>query len=142
MSIDVTPQRETQLSQQVAEEIRALLARRRVRQSQLARELQVSEQWLSVRLRGVQAIDLNDLQRIAAALGVRVVDLLPKTSGEPGSQTTAPYLDRHEQSDHMKDPSHSRPRDNRPNGHPNPAHVPPVQRRPARIPHAGQRRAA
>ncbi len=82
MAIDVTPTRTASLSEHVAEEIRALLARRRTRQSQLARQLGVSEQWISVRLRGVQPIDLNDLARIAEALDVSVVALLPASIRE------------------------------------------------------------
>lgn len=82
MSVDITPSVTPSLTEQVAEEIRALIARRRVRQSHLARKLGVSEQWISVRLRGVQPIDLNDLQRIAEALDVAVVDLLPETASD------------------------------------------------------------
>jgi transcriptional regulator with XRE-family HTH domain len=77
----------TPLTESVAEEIRVALARRRMRQSHLARQLGTSDQWLSIRLRGIQPIDLNDLQRIAAALGVSVVDLIPAgerdAAGEP-----------------------------------------------------------
>src|SRR6266536_466589 len=65
MSLDVTPPRASSLSERVAEEIRVVLARRRIRQSQLARKLGVSEQWISVRLLGKQPIDLDDLERIA-----------------------------------------------------------------------------
>jgi transcriptional regulator with XRE-family HTH domain len=83
MSIDVTPSATASLSERVAEEIRVLLARRRIRQSQLARELGQSEQWVSVRLRGVQPIDLNDLQRIAEVLGVTPTELLPRASSAP-----------------------------------------------------------
>lgn len=70
------------LSDDTAAEIRAWMGRLQVRQSVLARRLGENDQWLSVRLRGVTPIDLNDLQRIAAALGVRPVDLLPKTASE------------------------------------------------------------
>ncbi len=65
------------LTQLVATEIRVQMARADVRQSQLAREINKTEQWLSVRLRGRQPIDLNDLSLIAGALGVGVHDLLP-----------------------------------------------------------------
>lgn len=65
------------LTQLVATEIKVAMARADVRQSQLARELGKNEQWLSVRLRGRQPIDLNDLALIARALGVGVHELLP-----------------------------------------------------------------
>lgn len=78
MSIDVTLS--ATLSERVAEEIRALMARRRVRQTQLAREIGVNDQWLSVRLRGVQEIGLNDLARIADGLGVDPSALITGTA--------------------------------------------------------------
>lgn len=58
-------------------EIKVAMARREIRQSQLARKMGVTEQWLSVRLRGVQEIGLNDLAQIAEALDVEINDLLP-----------------------------------------------------------------
>lgn len=67
-------------SAEVAAEIRAVMGRRGVRQSQLARMLGTTDVWLSVRLRGVQAIDLNDLWRIADALDVPVVDFMPPSA--------------------------------------------------------------
>lgn len=65
------------LTQLVATEIRVQMARADVRQSQLAREIGKTEQWLSVRLRGRQPIDLNDLALIAQGLRVGVHELLP-----------------------------------------------------------------
>lgn len=70
------------LTQLVATEIKVEMARQDLRQSQLARKLGVTEQWLSVRLRGKQPIDLNDLARIAAGLNVSVYTLLP----DPGTE--------------------------------------------------------
>lgn len=78
MGTDLTQDMRLSLSAQVAEEIRVVMTRRRVKQSDLARTLGKSEQWVSVRLRGVQPIDLNDLQLIAAALDVEVAELLPR----------------------------------------------------------------
>lgn len=66
------------LQSYVAAEIRAQLARRRVTQSELAAAVGVSNAWVSVRLSGKQAIDLNDLESIAAAIDVPVYDLLPE----------------------------------------------------------------
>lgn len=62
----------------VAEEIRAMLGRRRMSGRELARKLDVSPSWVSYRLTGTQEIGLNDLARIADALGVGIVDLLPR----------------------------------------------------------------
>lgn len=84
MTIDVTAG--ATLSAQVAEEIRALMARRQIRQSQLARRIDVGEQWLSVRLRGKQPIDLNDLALIAGGLGVKPRDLLSPSGALPTNQ--------------------------------------------------------
>jgi len=66
------------LSERVAEEVRAMLARRRVSGRKLADQLGVSPSWVSYRLTGAQPIDLNDLERIASALNVEVIDLLPR----------------------------------------------------------------
>jgi transcriptional regulator with XRE-family HTH domain len=65
------------LSARVAEEIRAMLGRKRVTGRELSRRLSVSQPWVSQRLTGHQEIGLNDLERIAAALDVEVADLLP-----------------------------------------------------------------
>jgi transcriptional regulator with XRE-family HTH domain len=65
------------LTQLVATEIKVQMARADVRQSQLAREIGKNEQWLSVRLRGRQPLDVNDLALIAKALGVGIHQLLP-----------------------------------------------------------------
>lgn len=67
------------LSDHVAGEIRAILARRRITGRQLAVRLKVSRSWVSYRLTGTTEIGLNDLQRIAAALDIDATDLLPKT---------------------------------------------------------------
>lgn len=73
-----TPERRTAtLSEQVAEEIRAWLGRRRMSQAQLSRAMGQSQMWVSDRLRGIQPIDLDDVQRFALVLGVTVFDLLP-----------------------------------------------------------------
>lgn len=70
----------TDLSDVVAKEIRVLLVRRDMKQTELAAKLGVSEMWLSRRLRGAQPLDLNDLQRIAAVLNVEAADLLPRSN--------------------------------------------------------------
>lgn len=113
MSIDVTPRGTRTLTEVVAEEIRVALARRRMRQSQLARRMEVTEQWLSVRLRGVQPIDLNDLQRMAAALEVEVTDLIPTVTSP-----VRPFRDGTTEFPSAPPAPHSRPTDRRPSGHP------------------------
>lgn len=77
------------LSDQVAEEIRVALTRRRMSQRQLAQALNVSPAWLNYRLTGVQAIDVNDMQRIADALGVSVLDLFPRDMVRPNNRSSA-----------------------------------------------------
>jgi transcriptional regulator with XRE-family HTH domain len=79
MTIDLGTTAQTPpLSEKVAEEIRALMARRMISGRQLATLLGVSPSWVSYRLTGMQPIDLNDLAMIAHALGARVLDLLPR----------------------------------------------------------------
>lgn len=67
------------LRDQVAEEIRVTLARRRLSATELARRMGVSQSYLARRMTGAQPFDLDDLDRIADALGVSVRQLLPGT---------------------------------------------------------------
>ena len=99
------------LTQLVAVEIKVAMARADVRQSQLAREIGKTEQWLSVRLRGRQPIDINDLALIAKGLGVGVHTLLP--SPEEAAEAVDP---RNTVRYSALDERPTRPRDNRPNG--------------------------
>ena len=66
------------LREYVAEEIRALLARRMANGAKLAAALGKSEMYVSRRLRGETAFDVDDLEKIAGFLGVEVTDLLPR----------------------------------------------------------------
>lgn len=70
-------ERTATLSQMVADEIRVAMTRRRMSGRELATKLGVSPSWISYRLSGKQPIDINDLARIAHALGVGVHELLP-----------------------------------------------------------------
>lgn len=70
MTDDVT------LSRRVGLEIKVLLLRRGMSGRRLAQHLGESQTWLSARLAGTTPIDLNDLERIAVALGLDPVDLL------------------------------------------------------------------
>lgn len=107
------------LTQLVATEIKVQMARADVRQSQLSREIGKTEQWLSVRLRGRQPIDINDLALIATALDVGVHDLLPPpdvAARAARPQAIAHYFGGPERtSDHLQRPP-ARPRDSRPTG--------------------------
>lgn len=78
------------LRAQVAEEVRVLLARRRISGVQLARRLGMSQGYLSRRLNGVQPFDMDDLEKIANGLDVPVSILF----GDLGSsgQATRPKL--------------------------------------------------
>lgn len=64
------------LRDHVAEEIRALMARRRLSGVQLAAQIDKSQGYLSRRLNGVQPFDVDDLEAIAGVLGVPVSALL------------------------------------------------------------------
>jgi transcriptional regulator with XRE-family HTH domain len=77
------------LSERVAEEIRAMLGRKRVTGREVARRLKVSSPWISQRLTGHTEISLNDLERIAAALDVEVAELLPTPVRRSGQRTTS-----------------------------------------------------
>src|SRR5262245_60778718 len=69
------------LNDLIAEEIRALLARRRLSASDLARMTGFTQRAISRRLTGEKVIDADDLDRIAAVLEVDVTDLLPAREG-------------------------------------------------------------
>lgn len=87
-----TPERTATLTTLVAAEIRAWMGRLDVRQSELARRMGEKDQWMSMRLKGRTPIDLNELQRIATALGLGVLDLLPaqasRGAGGAGDRVT------------------------------------------------------
>lgn len=68
------------MSDGVAEEIRAMMARRRMTGRRLAIRLHVSPSWVNYRLIGKQPIDVDDLAAIARVLEVSVVDLLPASA--------------------------------------------------------------
>lgn len=90
MSTTAEPSRRTTFREAVAEEIRAALARRRMSASALARKLGKSQTYVWRRLSGETAFDTDDLEAIAAALSVTVVDLLPPDARQ-GSRVTGWY---------------------------------------------------
>ena len=114
------------LRERVAEELRALLARRKVTPTELGRKLGRSQTWVWRRLEGEVAFDLNDLEVIADALGVAVAELFPPDVRQAVRtiQGTSDVADR--------------PTDNRPPGRPNsrgdrPVSTAPGSRRTRRI---------
>lgn len=60
-----------QLRQRVAANLRAELASRRMTQRTLARRIGVSRMWVNPRLTGAIPLDMDDLEAICAALGVK-----------------------------------------------------------------------
>jgi transcriptional regulator with XRE-family HTH domain len=64
------------LREQAAEEIRALLARRKMSAAKLATRMGVGQTYLSRRMTGEVPLDLDDLEIIARELNVTVAELL------------------------------------------------------------------
>lgn len=79
------------LGAKIAEEIRALLARRRMSATQLARRMGVTQSYLARRMIGTQPLDTNDLDRIAQILQVSIVELLPRDRRGHTGATTVGY---------------------------------------------------
>lgn len=76
----------------VAEEVRALCARRKLTQKALGEVLGYSQPTISDRYNGVTAYTLDDLDRIAAYFDVPITDLFG-TRSEQGKRPTACYVD-------------------------------------------------
>lgn len=77
------------LRERVAEEVRALLARRMMTGADLATAIGKSPMYVSRRVRGEVAFDLDDMERLAVVFGVDVADLLPRRAGSSqGAGTT------------------------------------------------------
>ena len=117
------------LSKAVGKEIRVLLVRRDMKQTELAARLKVTEMWLSRRLTGTQPIDHNDLDRIAAVLNVQVTDLLPRRpQGELVTTDGVTHMNGRRTNDRSVVAA------DRPHltGHTNRSHPPDATRRPAR----------
>lgn len=124
------------LSDYVAGEIRATLARHRKSGRQLAAQLGASQTWVSSRLSGGTPIDLNDLARIAEALGVHIADLLPRaTEGRLITTATARAQTRPAPNER----SGNRAERPGPTGHPSRTHASESTRRPGRLRPAGNR---
>ena len=68
--------RRTALTESVAGEIRAEMARQRITQRDVARRLEVIEAWLSRRLNGHVSLNLDELEQISKALQIPMVELI------------------------------------------------------------------
>lgn len=124
---DETPQmRPAKLRERTAEELRVILARRRMSGSELARRTGLKQAYVSRRMTGEVAFDLDDLEVIATALGVTVMELL--AGAEKSADTTrreAPALTG-------QVPLIPIQRSNPPNGRRDPVTLSPNLRRPDR----------
>jgi transcriptional regulator with XRE-family HTH domain len=154
-AMETTPERRTAtLSELVAEEVRAQMGRKRMSQAQLARGVGKTEMWVSLRLRGRQAIDLNDLMAIATVLGVDASELVTPDVVAKAKDTEGGSNQNFDRApadalvtvgqgfvglaDRVSPISKPKPT-GRPNGHPKPgptrpgSPVPPRKRRPAPV---------
>ncbi len=117
-----------QLREQVAEEVRAWMARRRISGVKLAERIGKAQPYVSRRLNGDVSFDLDDLVRIAEVLEVSIGQLLPEEALQrrprptDGQTTAAKFalterrLDRAERITRVPAPTATRPPDNRPAG--------------------------
>lgn len=78
------------LRERVAEEVRALMARKMMTGAELATAIGRSPMYVSRRVRGEVAFDLDDMQRLAEVFGIEVGALLPK-GVEAGGSLRQPY---------------------------------------------------
>ena len=120
----------------VAEEVRALLARRRMSSTALARHIAKSHTYVWRRLNGETAFDLDDMEAIATALGVNIRALLPApppgdTSRSHAGVVTLPAA--HAMPMGIPRQVNRRPDDGRPAGHPGTNTRPDGQRRTSRL---------
>ncbi|MEU4391610.1 helix-turn-helix transcriptional regulator [Kribbella sp. NPDC023855] len=81
-TLTVVPDQPARLTEQVAAEVRAHMARARINQTQLAEVLGITQSSVSKRLRGVIAFNVDELQQVAGLLGVHPAALL---GGNPPS---------------------------------------------------------
>lgn len=80
------------LRERVAEEVRALLARKMMTGAELAEAIGRSPMYVSRRVRGEVAFDLDDMQRLAEVFGVEVNALIPKSAGLSGQKDKGDYM--------------------------------------------------
>lgn len=80
MSEQTTPPR-GRLREHVAEEIRVLLARRKMSGAELARRTGIKQSTMSRRMTAETAFDMDDLEAIANVLDIQIGDLFPRQDG-------------------------------------------------------------
>ncbi len=128
MSIDIQQRNQT-LSDRVAAEIRAEMARKQISGRELARRLGRSANWVSLKVSGSQRLDLDDLAIIATALGVTVVDLFPRRDRE----VTLTFIDPAVDHVARRPFRNSAPTGGRPSGRLDRSGPPPGPRRTSRV---------
>lgn len=74
-TLRIAPDPAEGLSQRVAEEVRALMARQRITQTRLAEVLDIPQSSVSARLRGTTPFKLPELEQLAALFGVHLAVL-------------------------------------------------------------------
>lgn len=132
------------LREQTSEEIRALMGRRNINASELARRIGATQPYISRRLGGHIAFDLDDLEKISRVLQVEVAELLPRpahgrtiaTGGQDRPKGDTAYYPT--PTNGRPGRSIPRPRDTRPAPRGDEPTVPLSARRPARLRSTGR----
>lgn len=78
----------------VAARLRVHTMRRRIKQQEIADALGEAQPWVSRKLRGQSPITLDELDRLATAVGVSVIDLLPERLKTPTDGYVPRYIAR------------------------------------------------
>jgi len=118
---------------EIAAEIRAELGRLNRSRAELARDMGVSQMWMSDRLNAKVIIDIRDLFHFAEALGVHVFDLMPRWIVDSWEGPSRPKAHRPKPTAGYGLRRVRRPADRRPAGRPDPATPPHTPGRTARI---------
>lgn len=90
-TLSAVPSAGLTLTQMVAAEVRAELARRQITQQQLAAAIGLSQASVSERLRGKTPFTTEDLEKVSAALGVHPAVLLGGNGPSPSGPVTGAY---------------------------------------------------
>lgn len=86
-TLKVVPDQPSRLTDRVADEVRANMARARMTQTELALVLGLTQSAVSKRLRGKIAFSVDELEKVADALGVHPAVLLGGIGGNSPSPT-------------------------------------------------------
>lgn len=90
-TLRVVPARHQTLVERVAATVRAEMARAQITQQEMAAILGVTQSMVSKRLLGKQPFRLDEIEKIAAALGVHPATLLGGNAPLPPPPTTGRY---------------------------------------------------